>query len=158
MQTKQIVAHTHKVCSESYILQRGVLLIRECKIVVKQTTMFSSSDQFLVRHADNPYLFGVVDDTLELIDGFHELHHLVFVGNLLGQQMSTAERREVALLCHALLIGLGQEQVNSMVQVRTLVEVPLRCTSKETQSAIGELSLIVLLDEPVLLVYDAVIG
>ena len=45
-----------------------------------------------------------------------------------------------------------------MVEIRTFVEVPLRCTGKEAQSAIGELSLIVLLNEPVLLVYDAVIG
>ena len=36
--------------------------------------------------------------------------------------------------------------------------MPFRGTGKEAQSAIGELSLIVLLDEPVLLVYDTVIG
>ena len=45
-----------------------------------------------------------------------------------------------------------------MVEIRTFVEVPFRGTSKEAQSAISELALIVLLDEPVLLVYDAVIG
>ena len=45
-----------------------------------------------------------------------------------------------------------------MVEIRTFVEVPFRGTGKEAQSAIGEFSLIVLLDEPVLLVYDAVIG
>ena len=32
--------------------------------------------------------------------GFHELHHLIFVGDFLGKQVSTAKRREVALLCH----------------------------------------------------------
>ena len=36
--------------------------------------------------------------------------------------------------------------------------MPFRGTGKEAQSAIGELSLIVLLDEPVLLVYDAELG
>ena len=45
-----------------------------------------------------------------------------------------------------------------MVEIRTLIEVPLRGTGKEAQAAIGELSLIVLFNEPVLLVYDAVIG
>ena len=45
-----------------------------------------------------------------------------------------------------------------MVEIGTFVEVPFRGTGKEAQSTIGELSLIVLPDEPVLLVYDAVIG
>ncbi|MBR8707119.1 hypothetical protein IX324_002944 [Bacteroides pyogenes] len=158
MQAKHIVAHTHKVCSESYILQRGVLLVRECKVAVKQTAMFSSSDQFFFRQAGNPYLLRLVDDTLELIDGFHELHHLVLIGNFLGNEVSTAERRKVALLCHALFVGFGQEEVNAVVQVRTLIKVSLRCTGKETQSTLGEFTLIVLLDEPILLMYDTVIG
>ena len=45
-----------------------------------------------------------------------------------------------------------------MVEIRTFIEVPFGGTGKEAQSAIRELSLIVLFDEPVLLVYDAVIG
>ena len=45
-----------------------------------------------------------------------------------------------------------------MVEIRTFVEVPLRGTGKDTQATIGELALIVLLNEPVLLVYDTVIG
>ena len=72
--------------------------------------------------------------------------------------MSTAERRKVALLRHTLLVGLGKEQVNTVVQIGTLIKMPFRCTGKETQSAIGKLSLIVFINEPVLLVYDAVIG
>jgi len=72
--------------------------------------------------------------------------------------VSTAEQRKVALLRHTLLVRLGKEEIDRVVEIRTLIEVPLRGTGKETQSAIGELSLIVLFDEPVLLVYDAVIG
>ena len=45
-----------------------------------------------------------------------------------------------------------------MVQIGTFIEVPFRGTGKETQAAIGELSLIVLLNESVLLVYDAILG
>lgn len=45
-----------------------------------------------------------------------------------------------------------------MVEIQTFVEVPFRGTGEEAQAAISELSLIVLLNEPVLLVYDAVIG
>ena len=65
---------------------------------------------------------------------------------------------EITLLCHTLLICLGKEEIDKVVEIRTSVEVPFRGTGKEAQSAIGELPLIVLLDEPVLLVYDAVIG
>ena len=72
--------------------------------------------------------------------------------------MSTAERREIALLCHTLLVRLGKEEIDRVVEIRTFVEVPFGGTGKETQFAIGELSLIVLLDKPVLLVYDAIIG
>ena len=45
-----------------------------------------------------------------------------------------------------------------MVEIRTFVEVPFGRTGKETQSAIGEFSLIVFLNEPVLLMDDAIIG
>ena len=72
--------------------------------------------------------------------------------------MSTTERREIALLCHTLLVRLGKEEIDRVVEIRTFIEMPFRGTGKEAQSAIGELSLVVLLDEPVLLVYDAVIG
>ena len=44
------------------------------------------------------------------------------------------------------------------MKIGTLVEVPFGGTGKEAQAAISELALIVLPDEPVLLVYDAVIG
>ena len=45
-----------------------------------------------------------------------------------------------------------------MMQVGTFIEVPFGGTGKEAQSAIGELFLIVLPDEPVLLMYDAVMS
>lgn len=72
--------------------------------------------------------------------------------------MPTAERGKIALLCHALLIGLYQEQIDRMMQVRTFVKMPFGCTGEETQTAISELALIVFLNKPVLLVHDAVIG
>ena len=100
----------------------------------------------------------LIYDTLELVYCFLKLHHLIFVGDFLGQQVSTAVRREVALLCHALFVRLGKEEIDRVVEIGTFVEVPFRGTGKEAQAAIGELSLIVLLNEPVLLVYDTVIG
>ena len=158
MQTKHIVAHTHKVGTQTDVLQRGVSFFREGEITVKQTAFFLCAYQFFFRHAGNPYLFGVIDDTLELIDGFHELHHLVPVGDFLGNEMSAAERGKIALLCHTLPVGLGQEQVNAVMQVGAFVEMPFRCTGKETQTAASELALIVFLNKPVLFMHDAVIG
>jgi len=39
--------------------------------------------------------------------------------------MPTAQGGEITLLCHALLGGLGKEQVTLVMQVRTLIEVSL---------------------------------
>ena len=39
--------------------------------------------------------------------------------------MPTAQGGEIALVCHALLGGLGKEQVTLVMQVRTLIEVSL---------------------------------
>ena len=52
-------------------------------------------------------LLRVVDDTLELVHGFHKLDHFLLVGNLLGEQVPTAERGKIALSLHTLLVGLG---------------------------------------------------
>ena len=100
----------------------------------------------------------LIYDTLELVYCFLKLHHLIFVGDFLGQQVSTAERRKIALLCHVLLVRLGKEEIDRVVEIRTFVEVPFGGPGKEAQAAISELSLIVFLNEPVLLVYDAIIG
>ena len=39
--------------------------------------------------------------------------------------MPTAQSGKIALVCHALLGGLGEEQVTLVMQVRTLIEVSL---------------------------------
>ena len=44
------------------------------------------------------------------------------------------------------------------MEIGTFVEVPFGGTGKEAQSTIGKFSLVVLLNEPILLVYNAVIG
>lgn len=54
----------------------------------------------------------LIYDTLELVYCFLKLHHLIFVGDFLGNEVSTAERRKIALLCHVLLVGLGKEEID----------------------------------------------
>ena len=85
MQTKHIVAHTHKVCAQADVLQRGVSFFRKGEITVQETAFFLCTNQFLFCHANNPYLLGIVDDSLKLVYCFHELHHFILVGDFLGQ-------------------------------------------------------------------------
>ena len=52
--------------------------------------------------------------------------------HLLGDDESPAQRREAALHPHALFRRFGQVQIAFMVQERTLVEVHLVASGKET--------------------------
>lgn len=70
--------------------------------------------------------------------------------------MPSAERRKIALLPVAVLGRLGQEQVAGVVQERSLIEVPLETAGEETHILLLQVRTIALLDEPILLVYDAV--
>ena len=87
--------------------------------------MLGCTHQILLLHTSEPNLLRIVDNALELVHGFHKLDHFLLVGNLLGEQMPTAERGKIALSLHTLLVGLGQEEIDRVVQERTLVEVSL---------------------------------
>ena len=70
--------------------------------------------------------------------------------------MSPAEGGEVALLPVAVLGRLGQEQVAGVIQERSLIEVSLETAGEETHLLLLQVRTVALLDEPILLVYDAV--
>ena len=53
--------------------------------------------------------------------------------------------------------GLGEEQVTGMLQVRTIVEVPLEAEAEETDAVLADVRLVTLFHEEVLLVHDAVV-
>ncbi len=53
--------------------------------------------------------------------------------------------------------GLGEEQVTGVLQVRTLVEVPLETAAEETEVFLADVRPVALLHEEVLLVHDAVV-
>lgn len=60
--------------------------------------------------------------------------------------------------CAAMLLrGLGEEQVEVVLQVRTLVDVSLKGTAEKTEVFLLQLRCVVLLNEEVLLVYDTVV-
>ena len=76
------------------------------------------------------YIAGVVDDALELFHRLHELyHHLVI--EFLRSDTPTAKSGEIGLLAHTLLCGLCQEQIASVGEIRTLVEMTLKTSVKE---------------------------
>ena len=56
-----------------------------------------------------------------------------------------------------LLGGLGEEQITSMLQVRTLVEVTLKGAREETEVFLLQLRVVALLNEEVLLMHDTVV-
>ena len=56
-----------------------------------------------------------------------------------------------------LLGGLGEEQITSVLQVRTLVEVALKGTREKTEIFLLQLGGVALLNEEVLLMHDTVV-
>ena len=82
MQTKHIVAYTHKVCTQADVLQRGMPFFREENNDPKDR-LFPLYLPIPLLSCDNSYLLGVVDDSLELVYCFHELHDFILVGDFL---------------------------------------------------------------------------
>lgn len=107
-------------------------------------------------------LIAIIDDAFKLVDCLQELGDLFLVANLFRQDMPPTKSGEVALLLHPLLMGLGEEEVAAVMEERTLIEVPFRGSGEEPQVLpslpIGQFLLIVLLDEPILLMHNGVIG
>ena len=96
----------------------------------------------------------VVDDTLKLLAAFQETVYRLLVLHLLRDDEATGKGIEAAGCAAMLLGGLGEEQVASVLQVWTLVEVSLKGTREETEVFLLNLCGVILLDKEVLLVYD----
>ena len=75
---------------------------------------------------------AVVHDALELFAGFQELGR-GFPVQLLRDDMSPAQRAEIALHPVTLLCCLGQVEVAGVFQVRTLVEVTLESAAPRAE-------------------------
>ena len=99
----------------------------------------------------------IIDNPLKLVYGFQEFCHRFLIFNVFGDEMPTAQGREITLLCHALLGRLGEKEINRVMEVRSLIEMSLRSTSQKTEFSLIEFGSIVFLDKPILLMHDAVI-
>ena len=132
--------------------------VREREVTVKQTAFLLRADEFFLGHSRKADAVVVVDDPLELVDGLHELGHLLAIAHFLRQDRATAKRGEIALPSHALARRFGEEEVAGMVEEGSFVEVAFGGASKEAQLAVREAAGVALLDEPILFVHDGEVG
>ena len=156
MQAEQIVTDLHFPGSEGDVLQAGRIFLRERKILLDDARRSFRTGNLFVRqpyHADQS---AVVHDTLELPAAFQEPRDGFPVPHLPGDDEPAREGVEAARRAAVLFRGPGQEQVAGVLQVRTLVEVPLETAAEETPLLPAGLRPVALFDEDVLLVHDAV--
>ena len=114
---------------------------------------------YLVRsQAGKGHETAIVHNAFKLPHRFEELCNRFPVPYLFGDKETPAKGGEVTLHPAAFLCGFRQEQIAGMVQERSFIEMPFKGTGKETQIILLDVRRIVLFDEPVLFVYDAVIG
>ena len=157
MQTKHIVSHTHKISTQANVLQRSVLTLRKRKVSIEESSLFFRTDEFILSHSRQTKMVTIIDNPLKLVYGFQEFRHRFLIFDVFGDEMPTAQGREITLLCHALLGRLGEKEINRVMEVRSLIEMSLRSTSQKTEFSLIEFGSIVFLDKPILLMHDAVI-
>ncbi|EEC95229.1 hypothetical protein PRABACTJOHN_03392 [Parabacteroides johnsonii DSM 18315] len=124
VQAQAVVADAHLPCREVDVLQRGVAFGHEREVTLYQSGFAVRPHNLVGGEAAQPDKAAVVDDTLELFRSLHELRS-GFLVKLLRDDMSPAQRAEIALHPVTLLCRLGQVEVARVLQVRTLVEVTL---------------------------------
>ena len=157
VQAQAVVADAHLPCREVDVLQGAVAFGHEGEVTFYESGLVLRTDNLIGGEAAQPDETAVVHDAGELFRSLHEFLRRLPV-QFLGDDMPTAQRAEVALHTVALLRGLRQEEVAGVLQVGPLVEVTLKRTAQKTHVIFVQLWLVLLLDEPVLLVDDGVVG
>ena len=156
MQAEPLIADTHLVGFEVDVLQNRRVGEGQREILLNQSRFFFRADNLFIAQSGKANKAALVHNPLELLGRFEELAGGILVPYLLGDDMSPAERRKIALLPATVLGRLGQEQVAGMVQEGSLVEMPLETAGEETHILLLQVRTVALLDKPILLVYDAV--
>lgn len=154
MQTQPLVPDTHFIGTEHDVLQAGGIRLREREVSFQNTGTVRCPDDFCIRQtlqSDKPAL---ADDPLELVAALQKLLHGIRILQLFRNDESPREGIECTCGAAMLLRGFGEEQVAGMIQVRALVEMPLERTGEETRILPARIGYIMLLGEPILLVYD----
>ena len=119
------VSDTHTTCRQFHILQTLHVLRGEREVLAYKSRCPFRACDFIVCQLSQRYITTVIDDSCELLHGIEESCDRFLVLDFLGDDMPTAQGGKIALVCHTLLGGLGEEQVTLVMQVRTLIEVSL---------------------------------
>ena len=138
-------------------MQAGGVLLREREVFLDDSRRGIRSRDFLIRQACHAEQAAVIHDALELLAALHKTGDGLPVRHFFRDDEIPCEGVEAARRAAALLGRLGQEQVAGVLQVRTLVEVPLETAAKETQIVLADVGTVAFLNEEVLLVNDAVV-
>jgi len=154
VQAQAVVTDAHFPCREVDVLQGRVAFGHEREVTLYQPSGLLRPDKLVGGEAAQPDKAAVVHDALELFGGFHELPG-GFPVQLLRDDMSPAQRTEVALHPVTFLRRLGQVEIAGVFQVRTLVEVSFKGAAQKAHVILLQFRLVAFLDEPVLLMHDA---
>lgn len=157
MQAEVVVAYLHFPGPERKVLQAGGILLREREVFLDDARRTLRSGYLPVRQARDAEQAAVVHDTLELAAALHETGDGLPVLHFLGDDEPSCQGVETAGRAAAFIRGLGQEQVAGVLQVRTLVEVPLETAAEEAHAVLADVRTVAFLNEEVLLVHDAVV-
>ena len=125
VQAQAVITDAHFPRREVDVLQGRVTFGHEREVTLYQSGGLLRPDKLVGGEAAQPDKAAVVHDALELFGGFHELPG-GFPVQLLRDDMSPAQRTEVALHPVTFLCRLGQVEVAGVFQVRTLVEVSFK--------------------------------
>ena len=157
MQTEVVVAYLHFPRTEREVLQAGCILLREREVFLDDARRGFRPGYLPVRQACDTEQAAVVHDTLELAAALHKTADGLPVLHFPGDDEAPRQGVETAGRAAAFFRGLGEEQVTGMLQVRTIVEVPLEAEAEETDAVLADVRLVTLFHEEVLLVHDAVV-
>ena len=157
MQAEVIVTYLHLPGTDRQVLQTGGALLRERKILFDDSRRSVRAGNLPVRQACHAEQAAVIHDTLELPAALHEAGDGFLVRHFLRDDEIPCEGIVTARRAATFLGGLGQEQVTGVLQVRTLVEVPLETAAEKTKVILADVGTVAFLDEEVLLVHDAVV-
>ena len=152
VQAQAVVADAHLPRRHLDVLQTVHVTQRQGEISAYDARFLISSDKLVIGEPAQFDMPRIVQDTRELLHRLDELHRRFLVLYLLRHDMPPTQRVPVALLPHALLRGLRQEQVALVVQERALVEVHLVAAGEEAHAFPAKVGAVPLLHVPVLLV------
>ena len=157
VQAEAVVADLHLCGPEREVLQAGRFLLREREILLDDARAVFRPGNFVFPHPRDTDKAAVVDDALKLVATLQETCHRILVLHLFRNDEIPGECREIALGTATFLRRLGQKEVACVPQIRSLIEMPFKGTGEETEVVPLDVGRVVLLDEPVLPVHDAVI-